>query len=252
MTPALTSMSNGWADMLDTRNLPYSFLYPNAELSPYKLVILDSSFPLSNESVQKVEDYLRGGGNVLVELNPEQLASPAAKTLLSTVLGVQLLGQNDYEAIYLGGLDSSISHGYNGHAYAGRRAPAFGSNWQAPGHWPIIYIPIAPWSYNRLTFAFHNPPSEHETNQPAITINDFGKGKAIFVACSLGTREIRRHQNILSDPETDLPQVHEFALQLGQNLAASLIEEPILRSDVPAGVALVVNRKDKRPHSALC
>ena len=46
--------------------------------------------------------------------------------------------------------------------------------------------------------------------------------------------------------ETDLPQVHEFSLQLAQNLAASLIEEPIIRSDVPAGVALVVNRKNGR------
>jgi hypothetical protein len=242
---ALTSMSNGWADILDQRNLPYSFLYPNAELSPYSLVILDSSFPISNESVQKVAEYVRGGGNVLVELNPDQMASPAAKTLLSTVLGVQILGQNDYEAMYLGGLDPSISMGMTemptlveGPSFriqpAGARALA-----------NYIY-PIAPWSYSRLTFAFHNPPSEQQSDHPAITINDFGKGKAIFVACSLGTHEIRRHQNILSDPETDLPQVHEFALQLAQNLAASLIEEPIVRSDVPAGVGIVINRKNGR------
>jgi hypothetical protein len=58
--------------------------------------------------------------------------------------------------------------------------------------------------------------------------------------------EIRRHLDIISDPDMLLPQVHEFALQLAHNLASSLIDEPILRSDVPSGISLVVNRQDKR------
>jgi alpha-L-fucosidase len=242
---ALTSMSNGWADMLDQRNLPYSFLYPNADLSPYRLVVLDSSFPLSNESVQKVEEYVRGGGNVLVELSPDQLQSAAAKTLLSTVLGVQVVGSNDYEAIYLGGLDRSISMGMTEMPTL-VQGPSFRIQPAGARVLANYVYPIASWSYSRLTFAFHNPPSDQVSNHPAITVNDLGKGKAVFVACSLGALEMRRHQNILSDPETDLPQVHEFSLQLAQNLAASLIEEPIIRSDVPAGVALIVNRKNGR------
>jgi hypothetical protein len=68
----------------------------------------------------------------------------------------------------------------------------------------------------------------------------------MFVACSLGGTEIRRHQNVSSDPMPDLPQVHEWSLQLAENLASRLINEPLLRSDAPAGVEIVVNAQPGR------
>jgi len=68
----------------------------------------------------------------------------------------------------------------------------------------------------------------------------------MFLGCSLGTREIRRHQNILSDPESDLPQVHEWSLQLGENLVSRLISEPLLKVAIPAGVEVVINQQGSR------
>jgi hypothetical protein len=88
------------------------------------------------------------------------------------------------------------------------------------------------------------------SNDPAITLNRFGEGLAMFVACSLGTTEIRRHQNVISDPPTGfpnvLPQVHEWSLQFGENLALRLIKQPVLRSKAPAGVEIVINEQPRR------
>jgi alpha-L-fucosidase len=241
----LSSMSIGWPDLLDQRNIPFAYLYPDGNLSPFRLVILDGSFPLSEESVDKVREYVGRGGSVLVEFTPGQLESPAAKRLLSEVLGVHVLGSTEYEAVYLAQLDASIAQGMTEMPTL-VEGPSF--RIQVSGALPLAYYtyPIAPWSLSHMTFAFHNPPSDRVSNDAAITLNRYGKGQAMFVACSLGTQEIRRHQNILSDPQSDLPQVHEFALQLGHNLALRLVAEPILRSEAPAGVSIVVNEQKGR------
>jgi alpha-L-fucosidase len=241
----LTEMSHGWPDLLDQRNIPYAYLYPNSEISSFQLLILDGSFPVSDRTVEQVKSYVEQGGSILAELRPPQLDSSAGEELLREVLGIRIVGPTGYEAVYLDRLDKSIAQGMTamptlvgGPSYRVRLTSAS----------PLAYYtyPIAPWSLSRMTFAFHNPPSETPSADPAITLNRIGRGQAIFVACSLGTHEIRRHQNILSDPETDLPQVHEFALQLGYNLALRLVPEPILRSEVPAGVSIVVNEQDGR------
>lgn len=242
---SLSKMSVGWPDLMDQRNIPYAYLYPNSDISSFQLVILDGSFLVSDKTVERIKTYVQQGGSILAELRPPQLKSAAGERLLREVLGVRLLGPTGYEAVYLDRLDEGIAH-----AMTSMPTLVEGPSYRVglTNARPLAYFtyPIAPWSLSRMTFAFHNPPSDTPSGDPAVTLNRVGKGQAMFVACSLGTQEIRRHQNIISDPETDLPQVHEFALQLGHNLALRLIPEPILRSDVPAGISIVVNEQSGR------
>ena len=90
--PALSRISIGWPDVLAQRNVPYAFLYPDSDIMSFPLVVLDSSFPLSEELVEKLTHYVQQGGNVLAELIPSQLDSPAGKRFLSEILGVEILG----------------------------------------------------------------------------------------------------------------------------------------------------------------
>ncbi|HEY2931531.1 MAG TPA: alpha-L-fucosidase [Acidobacteriota bacterium] len=247
--PPLTRLSRGWADLLGQRNIPYAYLYPDADLSPFPLVILDTSFPVTEESVDRVKAYVGKGGSILVELNSEHLQSQAGIRLLSEVLGVRLRGRTEYEAVYLGRLDSSVAAGMTEMPPL-VEGPSYRVETTTAQVLANYLYPIAPWSLDRMVFAFHNPPSAAASSDPAITLNKYGDGFAMFVACSLGNTEIRRHQNVISDPPTGfpnvLPQVHEWSLQLGENLALRLIKEPVLRSKAPAGVEIVVNEQPRR------
>ena len=243
--PALSRISIGWPDVLAQRNVPYAFLYPDADVSPFPLIVLDSSFPASDEMVERLTRYVQQGGNILAELTPSQLDSPAGRRFLNEVLGVQLLGPTDYEAVYVGGLDASINT-----AMTEMPTLVVGpSYFVKPGSaQPIAYFvyPIAPWSLSRMTFAFHNPPADEPSRAPAVTLNRYGKGLAMFVGCSLGGTEVRRYQNVVSDPQQSLPQVHEWSLQLGENLIQRLLNEPLLKSGAPAGVEIVINEQPGR------
>jgi hypothetical protein len=243
--PALSGISIGWSDVLAQRNVPYAFLYPDSEVTSFPLVVLDSSFPLSEGLVEKLTQYVQQGGNVLAELIPSQLDSPAGKRFLSEILGIEILGPTAYEAVYVGNLDSSIGTGMTemptlvvGPSYLVKPTTA-----QSIANY--VY-PIAPWSLSRMTFAFHNPPSDEPSRDPAITLNRSGKGLAMFVACSLGGTEVRQYQNVVSDPQQGLPQVHEWSLQLGENLIRRLLSEPLLKSGAPAGVEIVINKQPGR------
>jgi len=193
--------------------------------------------------------YVKRGGSVLAELRPAQLSSPAGSRLLSEVLGVHLVGPTDYEAVYLGRLDPSIGTGMTEMPLL-VEGPSYRVQPTTAETITYFLYPIAPWSLGRMVFAFHNPPSDTVSNDPAITLNHYGDGLAMFVACSLGTTEIRRHQNVIADPQLGapdtLPQVHAWALQFAENLVLRLIDEPLLRCEVPAGVEVVVNQQQER------
>ena len=69
----------------------------------------------------------------------------------------------------------------------------------------------------------------------------------MFVACSLGGTEIRRHQNLISDASpAGLLQEHEWSLRFGENLVTRLIDEPLLKFEGPSGVEIVVNEQPGR------
>jgi hypothetical protein len=235
-------MTTGWADLLVERQVPASYLYPDApDLSPFQLVILDKSYPVSDELVTRVAEFVRNGGSVLAELTAEQVASPAGQRLLDEVLGVRLLGETGYPAQFIGRLDESIASGIpsmptliDGSAY--RIQPTTAS--------PLAYYdyPIGRWSLGRMTYGPFNPPSHDVSADPAITLNRYGNGLAMYIAFPLGSKEIRKHKNVIGEAGV----VHEFALQLAENLAFRLIREPLLRSEAPAGVEIVINEQPGR------
>ena len=235
-------VTSGWDSLLVERQIPFSYLYPdNYDFSPFQLLILDSSFPVSDERVDHVAEFVKRGGNILAELTEEQVDSPAGQRLLADVLGVRLLGETGYPAHFIGRLDKSIDANMpsmpiliDGAAY----------KIQPTSSTPLAYYdyPIAPWSLDRMTYGPFNPPSRNTSEDPAITLNRYGNGLAMFVAFPLASKEIPKHKNVVG--ETGI--VHEFALQLAENLALRLIGEPVLKSEAPAGLEIVINAQPKR------
>jgi hypothetical protein len=83
------------------------------------------------------------------------------------------------------------------------------------------------------------PPARELSDDPAITVNRFGKGRAMFIACPLTTAELRDRRHHEHD-------VREYPTQLAANLARFMIDEPLLKATTPAGVEVVVNRQGSR------
>jgi hypothetical protein len=66
--------------------------------------------------------------------------------------------------------------------------------------------------------------------------NRFGKGVAAYVGCPI--RKFKRFE----DGQEDSPHAREL-LRVAKNLASFLIDEPLIRSEAPSGVEVVLNRQ---------
>jgi hypothetical protein len=103
-------------------------------------------------------------------------------------------------------------------------------------------IPLAYYRYELtdrkpITDLYYNlPPRKVRSNDPIITVNQYGKGSAMYIACPLTTTEIRNHRN-------NTAEAREYPTQLAANLARFMLGEPLLRGTTPAGVEVVVNQQ---------
>ena len=80
------------------------------------------------------------------------------------------------------------------------------------------------------------PPKATRSDDPAIALNNYGKGRAMYIACPLTVGEIHGHMNTWGD-------TREYPIQLAANLARFMIGEPLLRGTTPPGVEVVVNSR---------
>ena len=230
-----TNPAGGWTTALLERDVPFACLYPDAELSPYRLVILDSSIVPDAALAARLAEYVERGGRLIVECGAA-FGTAAEKTLLK-VLGIEGQGKTGGAAHYLSGLDGRIASDMGeddliveGEAYriaATTASPLAFYRYELTARGPIRDL------YMNL------PPKATRSDDPAITVNQYGKGVAMFVGCPLTTVEIRNHRNNAAD-------AREYPTQLAANLARFMVGEPLLRGTTPAGVEVVVNRQPGR------
>jgi hypothetical protein len=226
----------GWDTVLRERDIPVAYVYPDADLSPYHLVVLDGRAPLTEALAQKVAGFVRAGGGLIVEGEAAGLGTSAG-SLMAEVLGLgeaSSLGAGTY---YLSGLHPDLAEDMGAddlvvegtaHRVALRGAEPLG----------FYRYEFAPRRDGWRTY--HNlPPARARSEEAAITLHRYGEGRALFVACALTTAELRDHRYHEHD-------VREYPTQLAANLARFMIGEPLLRGTTAAGVEMVVNRQGSR------
>ena len=228
----------GWDSVLVERDIPFAILYQDADLSPYRLLILDDIITLDEGLAKKLTNYVSEGGNLIVEGGAARFGTPAGN-ILSEALGITAFGKTGYPAHYLSGLDKCIANDMGeddliveGDAYKIGLTTA-----KALAYYRYEFAERAP----DKNIYCNLPPKRTRSDDPAITINHYGKGKAMYIGCPLCTTEICAHKD--KDMWGDF---REYPIQLAANLARFMINEPLLRGTTPAGVEVIVNLQNGR------
>ena len=226
----------GWGTVLVERDIPFAYVYPDADLTPYRLVILDGRVALDESLARKVADYVAQGGNLLVECDAAAWDTPAGATM-AEVLGITSFGKAGGRAQYLSALSPDLATDMGaddliveGDAYAialnGAEALA------------CYCYEFASHTPDRRTYR-NMAPAREASHDPAITVNQHGSGRALYIACPLTTSEVRAHRHNEGD-------LREYPTLLAANVARFMVGEPLLRGTTPSGVELVVNRQGSR------
>jgi hypothetical protein len=226
----------GWDTVFTERDIPFAYVYPDGDLSPYQLAILDGRVPADEALAQRLADFVREGGSLIVEGQAASFGTPA-EPILAEVLGIgetTALGAGTY---YLSGLHSDLATDLclddqvvEAHAWLPTLRGA-----EALATYRYEFAPRREgWrTYRNL------PPARAASNDPAITVNQYGKGRAMLLACALTTEQLRTRRYHEHD-------IREYPTQLAANLARFMLREPLLRGTTPAGVEVVVNRQGER------
>ena len=230
----------GWSSTLRRNQIPYGILMPEIDdLTPYQLLIVDEDYPMDEDLARRLEEYVYNGGNLIVVGDAAGVVNKNGDDfILSKLLGVRPKGTTGFETVYLAGIDKGISSGLGGEPV---RADGKSWNIELTHAQALAYYvyPIASWSRERHLWGGPNPPRKDLSKDAAITSNRYGDGKAIYLGFPTGKFEGSK------PPSEENPHSREL-IGLSKNLVSLLEEQPLLRSETPSGVEVVVNRQGDR------
>lgn len=234
--PVVGEMQN-IARTMASHHIAYDFIgEPQlSALSRYPVVVLAGAHALSDREVEALRGYVRGGGHLLAT-GEAGLHDPDGNRLadfpLADVLGVHFQGVTEEDLSYMAPTEAGKAHfAVNDRAYP----LALGTGQMLVAAEPdaaVLATVTLPWSKSteiyRFGSAISNPPAT-PTDRPAVTVRDFGAGRAMYVASAL-------------ERETLKPQRDAFA-----SLVRRLIDAPAVAAEAPDWLELILFRDE--PHS---
>jgi len=226
----------GWDTVMVERDIPFAYVYLDADLSPYRLVILDGRLPMDETLAHKLATYVSEGGSLIVEGNAAAFGTSAGAAMLE-VLGLSGASKAGDAPRYLSGLHPDIAAdlGADDLIVEGEACNVTLNGAEALAFYRYEFAQRAA---ERRTYR-NLPPARARSDDPAITLSRYGRGRALYVGCPLTTAELRDHRHSGID-------AREYPTQLAANLARFMVGEPLLRGTTPAGVEIVVNRQASR------
>ena len=242
-----------WDSVLTERDVPYDFVYKNSDLSKYQLVITDPHIALDIEMADKLNDYVRNGGNLIVECNTGIRGDETYSKMLN-ILGLKSAGKAAGNIRYISNIDKTVAEGMGQDPLIVEnvRAPLLGggavSEFDAP-YYTVTTGSATPLAFFNYAFAdwalgkniwYRLSPAIKCSGEPAVTVNKYGDGRAMFIACPLVFSELNGHK------KPDAIDRRVYCLQFAANLARYMLDEPLLKDSTPAGVEIIVNKQDKK------
>ncbi len=241
MAPKPRTASNLWGAALDgaeafhdamiDRHLQYDIIQLDSDLSAYQLIILPDQAALSDAELDLLRDYVRGGGALLASGCSslwDENGRRRADFGLADVFGVEYQREAGSDFVYLQlGADKLAADVTGLPILIDEVALQVGATSAQ-----VLHHFVLPESRRTeaTTVLWGDAAPDESKRLTGIVRNQFGEGSCTYVAAPLRTK--------------GMPNV--WVKRLMGALAANLIEQPLLSTNAPAGVEVVLNRQKGR------
>ncbi len=195
-----------WYGAMSASHSGIDVIAPGADLAPYKIVFAPVVYVLSEAQAAKIKSFVQSGGMFVtnfrlgVKTESSQIVRTPLPGLLREVMGVTV---EDYVPIY-----------------SAKQGVKFSSTLAGPdgacGIWADILRPAGADVLGTYTSGEH-------AGDAAITMNSFGKGKAVYIGADLNTTSLSRVLRTLS--------------------SEAGVKQPL---EVPSGVEMTVRKSGKK------
>lgn len=199
------------------------------DFSIFRVVVVADGYEMTPDLAAALEEYVSQGGNVVVECSGAGGCTEYGDMfLLSKLLGVSANGRHGFDVSYIGGIAGELADGlWDGPIRAG--ADGFRVVPVTARVLARYVYPVARYSSQRWIWREPNPPRAEISDDAAVTVNHFGKGKAVFVACPAGLDEAAQRRGVM---------------KLCSNIVSYLCPEELWRTNAPSGVEIVLSKKE--------
>jgi len=169
------NQATSWYGALSSGHTGIDVIVPGVDLAAYRIVVAPLPYLLSDAQAAKIRDFVQNGGLFIsgfrlgVKTESSQIVKTPLPGLLRDVMGVTL---EDYVPIY---------SGKPGVKFSGALAGADGEC----GIWADVLKPAGAEvlaTYTSCAYA----------GKPAVTVNSFGKGKAVYLGPDLDPASLAR------------------------------------------------------------
>ncbi len=238
------------------------------DLSSYQVIILPNILVMSKEEADAIRDYVRNGGCVYASKYTSLYSRETLKQddfMLADLFGVSYLGETKEEVTYMApkGKGEDLFMGYS----AKYPLINFGSqlklklNKKAEVLSTLTLPYTDPKDPNRYSSVHSNPPGI-PTDYPAVVLNQYGKGRVIYVAGDLEAMEYEPHRQIFTNLikslspkpflfEAEAPKSVEVSIFHQKENERYLINVVNFQNELPnipvEGIVLRVRLDGKRP-----
>lgn len=204
------------------------------ELSNYQVIILPDSLIIDQEEAMKLKEYVKTGGNVYSSRNVSLFTKEGdtlSNFLLSDLFGITYKGETKENITYIAPTNTGANYLQN---YSIKYPlTVFDSQIIIESNENTITLATVTLPYtnpkdsSKFSSAISNPPGK-TTDFPAIVINKYGKGKAMYVSGSIESMNSEDHRKVFI------------------NLLGELLEDPLYFTlDAPKAVEMILLHNDE-------
>src|SRR5216683_708646 len=190
-----------WYGAITASHSGIDVIQPGADLAAYKIVFAPVAYVLSEAQAARIRNFVQGGGVFVtsfrlgVKTESSQIVRTPLPGLLRDVMGVSV---EDYVPIY------SVKQGV-------KFSPPFAGSDGECGLWADILQPSGAEVVGSYTAGEH-------AGKAAVSVNRFGKGKAVYVGADLDAASLARVLRTLTasagvQPAIDVPAGDEMTVR---------------------------------------